>query len=80
MGARWRMDGGTEAAMLDDEEVRTRLAVARQAHGDLDSAVEALGRRDVPDQLQLARMKRQKLKLRDEIAWLEERLVPDIIA
>ena len=80
MGARWRMDGGTDAAMLDDEEVRTRLAVARQAHGDLDSAVEALGRRDVPDQLQLARMKRQKLKLRDEIAWLEERLVPDIIA
>ena len=74
------MDGGTDAAMLDDEDVRTRLAVARQAHGDLDSAVEALGRRDVPDQLQLARMKRQKLKLRDEIAWLEERLVPDIIA
>ena len=57
-----------------------RLGVLRQGHRDLDTAIEALAVREVPDQLQLARLKRQKLRLRDEIAWLEEQLIPDIIA
>ena len=65
---------------MGDDELRARLGTARQAHGDLDAAVDALTRREVPDELQLARLKRQKLRLRDEIAWLEEQLVPDIIA
>ena len=65
---------------MDMDDLRARLSIARQAHGDLNAAVEALGQREVPDQLQLARLKRQKLRLRDEIAWLEEQLIPDIIA
>lgn len=65
---------------MTTEEMTQRLAVLRQSHRDLDSATEALASRDVPDQLQLARLKRQKLRLRDEIAWLEEQLIPDIIA
>ena len=40
----------------------------------------ALGTAGVPDQLQLARLKKKKLPLRDEIAWFEDQLVPDIIA
>nr|WP_236659790.1 DUF465 domain-containing protein [Sphingopyxis lutea] len=49
-------------------------------HRDLDAAIFALSEGAVPDQLQIARMKKRKLKLRDEIAWCEDQLLPDIIA
>lgn len=62
------------------DEMRARLATLRQEHRDLDAAAEALAARDVTDQLQMMRFKRQKLRLRDEIVWLERQLVPDIIA
>lgn len=62
------------------EEMRTRLATLRQEHRDLDDAADALAAREVTDQLQMMRFKRQKLRLRDEIVWLERQLVPDIIA
>lgn len=57
-----------------------RLAYLRTEHRDLDSAIEALRGTAGPDQLQLARLKKRKLRLRDEIAMLEDLLVPDIIA
>ena len=57
-----------------------RLAILRQEHRDLDAAAEALAAREVTDQLQTMRFKKQKLRLRDEIVWLERQLVPDIIA
>lgn len=60
--------------------MRARLAGLRERHRDLDAASDALAAREVTDQLQLMRLKRQKLRLRDEIAWLEEQLIPDIIA
>lgn len=58
----------------------TQLVRLRQEHRDLDDAIEAL--RDSPssDQLQLARLKKRKLRLKDEIAQLEDELIPDIIA
>lgn len=66
---------------LAEQEIRQRLAVLRDAHGDLDAAIEALAvRGGGPDQLQLARMKRRKLRLKDEIIALEGQLIPDIIA
>ena len=65
---------------MTPDEMTKRLAALRQTHRDLDAAIDALAAREVPDQLQLARLKRQKLRLRDEIEWLEERLIPDIIA
>ena len=43
-------------------------------------AINALGAMAVPDQMAVARLKKRKLRLRDEMAWLEDRLVPDIIA
>lgn len=67
----------------DDEDLAaTRLALAglRQAHLDLDAAVAALEASAQRDQLRVARLKKQKLILRDQIAKLENRLTPDLIA
>jgi hypothetical protein len=58
----------------------SRLVRLRMEHRDLDSAIEALRAMTAPDQLQLARLKKRKLRLRDEIAQLEDQLIPDIIA
>ena len=57
-----------------------RLVRLRQEHRDLDAAIEALRAAPATDQLQLARLKKRKLRLRDEIAVLEDQLIPDIIA
>jgi hypothetical protein len=62
------------------EEITQRLELLRLEHRDLDAAIIALGEATIPDQLQLARMKKRKLRLRDEISWCEDQLVPDIIA
>ena len=58
----------------------SRLVRLRLEHRDLDAAIEALRATPAPDQLQLARLKKRKLRLKDEIAKLEDALVPDIIA
>nr|WP_209023762.1 DUF465 domain-containing protein [Sphingopyxis italica] len=56
------------------------MELLRIEHRDLDVAIIALGTGATVDQLQLARLKKRKLKLRDEIAWCEDQLLPDIIA
>ncbi|MGE5721134.1 MAG: YdcH family protein [Sphingomonadales bacterium] len=58
----------------------SRLISLREAHRDLDAAIDALRNNPVPDQLQLARLKKRKLRLKDEIAMLEDAQIPDIIA
>ena len=58
----------------------SRLVRLRLEHRDLDAAIEALRATPAPDQLQLARLKKRKLRLRDEISLLEDQLIPDIIA
>ena len=65
---------------VDETEIRTRLAVMRRDHRDLDAAIEALQELPNRDMIQLARFKKKKLRLRDEIAQLEDMLIPDIIA
>ncbi len=65
---------------MSTDEIAQRLELLRVEHRDLDAAIIALGEAAVPDQLQLARLKRRKLRLRDEIAWCEDQLLPDIIA
>lgn len=65
---------------MDEEQLARRLDVLRVEHRDLDTAIEALGAAGPVDQLQLARLKKRKLRLRDEIASVEDQLVPDIIA
>jgi hypothetical protein len=65
---------------MDLGDLRGQLDMLRMEHRDLDAAIAALGAAAVPDQLQLTRLKRRKLRLRDEIAVIESRLIPDIIA
>ena len=52
----------------------------RIEHADLDASIEALSHMPIPDQLLIARLKRKKLALRDEIVKVEDRILPDIIA
>ena len=68
---------------LTDEErtaLRAGLERLRQEHRDLDAAIEALGNLAASDRLQIQRLKKRKLVLRDRIAQLEDQLTPDIIA
>jgi hypothetical protein len=65
---------------MDNEEIARRIQLLRQEHRDLDAAIEALVIGSASDQLQIARLKKRKLRLRDEITMLEDQLIPDIIA
>jgi hypothetical protein len=65
---------------MTEEEMRKRLEVLRIEHRDLDAAIDALTGANSPDQLQLARLKKRKLRLKDQIAMIEDYLIPDIIA
>nr|WP_265334007.1 DUF465 domain-containing protein [Sphingomonas sp. IC-11] len=56
------------------------MGALRTEHRDLDAAITALSSQGPQDQLQLARLKKRKLLLRDEIALIEDQLIPDIIA
>ena len=65
---------------MTEEEMRKRLEALRIEHRDLDAAIDALNLAGSTDQLQIARLKKRKLKLKDKIAILEDYLIPDIIA
>jgi hypothetical protein len=65
---------------MDEAEIIRLIGMLRQEHRDLDDAIDALLFAPAADQLQIARLKKRKLKLRDEIAALEDQLIPDIIA
>jgi hypothetical protein len=67
-------DDLSEAALI------ARLSQLRQDHSDLDAAVQAIALSPLPDMLLIARLKRKKLALKDEIARIEDQLNPDIIA
>jgi predicted aconitase with swiveling domain len=64
----------------DEATLRGRLAELREAHRRLDGEIAALDAAPALDQLQLQRLKKRKLALKDQIARLEAALVPDIIA
>ena len=63
-----------------ERAIEEKLLVLRQEHQDLDSAVRAIEEQSLPDQLLIARLKKRKLALRDQITLLEDQLTPDIIA
>jgi hypothetical protein len=65
---------------MDETELRARLHALTLEHRDLDAAIEALGRQPTADMLQIARLKKRKLRLKDEIALIQDLLIPDIIA
>ena len=65
---------------MNEQELRKRLAMLRTEHRDLDAAIDALTGTGSTDQLQIARLKKRKLRLKDQIALIEDELLPDIIA
>ncbi len=69
---------------MTEQELRKRLNTLQSEHRDLDAAIAALteaGReRGYVDQLQIARLKKRKLGLKDQISAVEDTLLPDIIA
>ena len=67
---------------LTDEEIalHAEVKLLRLEHADLDASIEALSHMPIPDQLLIARLKRKKRLLRDEIVKIESRILPDIIA
>jgi hypothetical protein len=68
--------------MLDIEQssLAARLEYLREEHRALAAAVDALRTDSVVDQLKIARLKKRKLSLKDQIAFLEDQMSPDIIA
>jgi hypothetical protein len=64
----------------DDVNYREELTRLRQEHRDLDAAIAALQASPAPDLLQLQRLKKRKLQLRDRIQFVEDQITPDIIA
>ncbi len=65
---------------LDEQEIRVELAKLRLEHRDLDMAIDALSASGRADALQLQRLKKKKLCIKDRVCQLEDKLFPDIIA
>ncbi len=74
------MNAPTDLSMKTDEVLRVELEVLKREHRDLDEAINALTDRTAADQLTIQRLKKRKLRLKDMIAMIEDRLTPDIIA
>ena len=65
---------------MDEAELQARFHLLSQEHRDIDAAIDALRGLPGHDQIQLARIKKRKLRLRDEMAMIQDLLLPDIIA
>lgn len=66
--------------MPEEEALRRRLLLLKEEHRDLDAAILALVQGGSYDQLQIMRLKKKKLQLKDEITRIEDQILPDIIA
>jgi hypothetical protein len=71
---------GKELTQEERDALETHIERLREEHRDLDDAIEALRDTGQGDQLQLQRLKKRKLRLRDQLTQLEDQLTPDIIA
>jgi hypothetical protein len=65
---------------MDQEEIKRRIIELQIEHRDLDAAIDRLAAQLSIDDLALRRMKKRKLQIKDTLAHLEMRLVPDIPA
>lgn len=72
----------SNVSLTDEEkqEIRARISVLELEHSDLDDIIDRIAIDPVVDQLQLRRLKKRKLSLKDQISRLEARLIPDIMA
>ncbi len=66
--------------MDEREELQEKLDLLRAEHRDLDDVISRVSENPPFDQLQLSRLKKRKLVLKDQIIWIEDKLYPDIIA
>jgi hypothetical protein len=64
----------------EEQELRQTLAQLKEEHRDLDDAIMALEGMPSPDHLQIKRLKKRKLYLRDRIREIDDQILPDIIA
>ena len=76
------MRGLANVQLTDDEkeQIRARITALEVEHSDLDYIIATLSQDPIHDQLRLRRLKKRKLMLKDQIAMLKDRLIPDIIA
>jgi hypothetical protein len=65
---------------LDVEALKTKLAALKTEHRDLDDVIARIAETRPFDQLQIQRLKKRKLMLKDQISKIESELLPDIIA
>ena len=72
--------GGSRLAAEEEEAIRREISELRQEHRDLDAAIAFMVESGGADIIRVQRMKKRKLGLKDRIARLEDRLLPDIIA
>ena len=63
-----------------EDELRRKLAALQEEHRDLDAAIAALTDQSSHDQLQVQRLKKRKLQLKDQMIHINGLLLPDIIA
>ena len=66
--------------MLDDDDIRDQLADLRREHRQVDEQIETLSRVQPIDFLHVTKLKKEKLRLKDQIQKLESSLIPDILA
>ncbi|MGB9153287.1 MAG: DUF465 domain-containing protein [Alphaproteobacteria bacterium] len=66
--------------MNEQDKLQDHLLELKAEHRDLDDAISALTQRGVPDMVQIQRLKKRKLAVRDEMSRIESKLLPDIIA
>ncbi|MFQ5785718.1 MAG: YdcH family protein [Alphaproteobacteria bacterium] len=66
--------------MAEDDARNRKIAALREEHRKLDEKIAGLSKHAVADQIELQRLKKRKLQLKDEIARLESDILPDIIA
>ncbi|MBP0482352.1 YdcH family protein [Sagittula salina] len=74
------MNAPSDLSMKSEDVLRVELEVFRREHRDLDESIRALQATGTADQITLQRLKKKKLSLKDRIAQIEDRLLPDIIA
>lgn len=68
------------SAIEETKEIERRIVELKLEHGDLGLAIDVLAKTPVHDELQLKRLKKRKLLLKDQISFLEAQLTPDIPA
>ncbi len=72
--------GNAKEAMIDEESIKRRIAELQLEHRGLDAMIDAIGGQADFDEMQLRRLKKRKLQIKDTIFLLQMQLIPDVPA